>query len=289
MERLQGWHPDPTGRHQERYFSQGAPTHLYRDGNTEGYDDRALFPTWASGAPEASTTQEPAAAASNAPSAPPHGWYPDPLDGDRLRVWDGSEWGQQTRPRQSVAEVVESGSTAPTPGRAQRANGTPNPPPRFCTHCGAPLAEGSGRWVGDSHPLDPVSAPIHSDASQADPPHTPAPATVGPDQTMGLNNGAGSIGYRDLPQTGEPGRRWGDDTIRVTTNGANGAAVRSWQDSTPTQSSTVVPDLVPSPGWYPVLGSPELLRWWDGSEWRVVREAGPAAAESQSASWRLRP
>lgn len=34
----QGWHPDPFGRHEARYFSAVRPTHLVRDGLTEGCD-----------------------------------------------------------------------------------------------------------------------------------------------------------------------------------------------------------------------------------------------------------
>jgi len=33
-----GWHPDPSGLHELRYFSQGRPTHLVRDGAVESYD-----------------------------------------------------------------------------------------------------------------------------------------------------------------------------------------------------------------------------------------------------------
>ena len=285
MERLQGWHPDPTGRHQERYFSQGAPTHLYRDGKTEGYDDRAGFPTESSGPREAPKSQESPPAASNAPDHPPQGWYPDPLDGDRLRLWDGSQWGEQTQPRPSVSQETESGSTPPVPALARPANGAPGPAARCCTHCGAPLAEGSGRWVGDSHPTDPVSPPIHASyVSQADPQQNPPQPTVGRDHAMVAHNGTGSIGYGIPQHSREPGRRWGDDTARVPTNGAKGAAVKSLPDPVPRQSPTVASDLVPSPGWYPVQGSPEFVRWWDGTEWGAVREAGPAPAGSPSST-----
>jgi hypothetical protein len=34
----QGWHPDPFGRHESRYFSAGRPTFLVRDGYVEGSD-----------------------------------------------------------------------------------------------------------------------------------------------------------------------------------------------------------------------------------------------------------
>ncbi len=46
-EPLHGWWPDPTRRHEVRYFSQGAPTKLYRDGTgdkkVEGYDDISAY------------------------------------------------------------------------------------------------------------------------------------------------------------------------------------------------------------------------------------------------------
>jgi hypothetical protein len=34
----QGWYRDPYGRHEDRYFSQGLPTKLVRDGERESYD-----------------------------------------------------------------------------------------------------------------------------------------------------------------------------------------------------------------------------------------------------------
>ena len=37
-EELQGWHPDPFGRHEWRYFSAGRATFLVRDGRVEGSD-----------------------------------------------------------------------------------------------------------------------------------------------------------------------------------------------------------------------------------------------------------
>jgi hypothetical protein len=41
----QGWYRDPYGLHEDRYFSQGLPTKLVRDGERESYDlppDRSL-------------------------------------------------------------------------------------------------------------------------------------------------------------------------------------------------------------------------------------------------------
>jgi len=36
---LQGWHADPFGLHEQRYFSAGRPTKLVRDGRVEAYDE----------------------------------------------------------------------------------------------------------------------------------------------------------------------------------------------------------------------------------------------------------
>jgi len=38
MTDLHGWQRDPFGRHEQRYFSQGQPTKLVRDGGIESYD-----------------------------------------------------------------------------------------------------------------------------------------------------------------------------------------------------------------------------------------------------------
>lgn len=38
MERLFGWHPDPYGRHELRYFSSGGPTSMVRDGEVTSSD-----------------------------------------------------------------------------------------------------------------------------------------------------------------------------------------------------------------------------------------------------------
>lgn len=43
-EELQGWHPDPYGRHEWRYFSAGRATFLVRDGRVEGSDPVEQIP-----------------------------------------------------------------------------------------------------------------------------------------------------------------------------------------------------------------------------------------------------
>ena len=38
-----GWQPDPTGRHEGRYFVSGHPTDLIRDGNVESVDPEGEY------------------------------------------------------------------------------------------------------------------------------------------------------------------------------------------------------------------------------------------------------
>lgn len=49
---LDGWHADPSGRHEERLFSRGEPTALVRDGGVGSYDEE-LGPAPATPAPPA--------------------------------------------------------------------------------------------------------------------------------------------------------------------------------------------------------------------------------------------
>ena len=85
MER-DGWHPDPFGTHEHRYFSRGEPTSLVSDGGATGTDP---IP-----GPEERQTQGPdgvVPVAGEHDPGPPLGWYDDPL-GLGLRFWDGATW-----------------------------------------------------------------------------------------------------------------------------------------------------------------------------------------------------
>jgi hypothetical protein len=249
MERLQGWHPDPTGRHQERYFSQGAPTHLFRDGDAEGYDDRTGFPTTVSNPSEGQTAAPSPAGEASVAANPPPGWYPDPLDSNYQRVWDGTQWTEQTQPRSAQVGGSQPEPAAPTLGPSSETSGASGPAPRFCVHCGAPLAEGAkvgeqsrngarSQTERDPYPLGPSTVPTNG--------HDSYVAQVDPGQTRG-----------------------------TATNGANGTVTTS----APVQPPVIVPDPVPSPGWYPVQGAPEMVRWWDGSTWGDVRYTDPPTAQ----------
>jgi len=41
---MEGWYTDPFGRHAARWLSNGQPTTLVRDGDTEAYDDPPAGP-----------------------------------------------------------------------------------------------------------------------------------------------------------------------------------------------------------------------------------------------------
>lgn len=52
---LHGWHADPFGRHEARYFSAGCPTKLVRDGDAESYDQLPATEPAARPDPDAAT------------------------------------------------------------------------------------------------------------------------------------------------------------------------------------------------------------------------------------------
>jgi len=57
---LQGWHADPFGVHERRYFSAGSPTKLVRDGTAEYYDEPPQQEWTAAEIPAAGSIQAPA-------------------------------------------------------------------------------------------------------------------------------------------------------------------------------------------------------------------------------------
>jgi len=58
MAQLQGWHVDPWLRHQPRYFSDGQPTDLVRDGAQESTDPPPPVPALVADPPPATLTHE---------------------------------------------------------------------------------------------------------------------------------------------------------------------------------------------------------------------------------------
>ncbi len=88
MSEIKGWSADPSGRHQERYFSDGQPTGLVRDVGHESYDSGPSFspPTSPIGFAPPGANGNGSAAATMPVSAPPlspppadyrEGWHPD--------------------------------------------------------------------------------------------------------------------------------------------------------------------------------------------------------------------
>ncbi len=58
MAELHGWHVDPWLRHQARYFSEGKPTSLVRDGTYESTDPPPPVPALVADPPPATLTHE---------------------------------------------------------------------------------------------------------------------------------------------------------------------------------------------------------------------------------------
>lgn len=77
-------------------------------------------------------------------------------------------------------------------------------------------------------------------------------------------------------------------TRRIEMNGANAVVMTSGPTQPAPQAPVTVPDPVPSPGWYPVQGAPELVRWWDGSVWGDVRDVDPPTTEVPAVPHRSR-
>ena len=81
---LDGWHPDPYGRHDERFFERGEPTPLVRDGGVGSYDEPPASFISATAAPPTQTptltptptSETPPGAAGPPPSGPMSGHLP---------------------------------------------------------------------------------------------------------------------------------------------------------------------------------------------------------------------
>lgn len=76
---MQGWHADPFGLHEQRYFSAGRPTKLVRDGRVEAYDEPPAEVVAAGGAAIAASVP-PAVGTDPAPAG-----YPAALNRDSPR------------------------------------------------------------------------------------------------------------------------------------------------------------------------------------------------------------
>lgn len=78
MADLHGWQSDPFGLHEQRYFSQGKPTKLVRDGGVESYDpppETAPAPALAPRSVPLSEPSPPLSVAALLPIPPRPGWW----------------------------------------------------------------------------------------------------------------------------------------------------------------------------------------------------------------------
>jgi hypothetical protein len=119
MADLHGWQSDPFGLHEQRYFSQGQPTKLVRDGGVEAYDPPPNQPGQSS--PPPVSTREAAETPTLLPVPPRPGWwlasdgnwYPPETHPDATPVgpgwWvasDGNWYPPETHPDAAPAESV---------------------------------------------------------------------------------------------------------------------------------------------------------------------------------------
>jgi hypothetical protein len=135
----QGWHPDPYGVHESRYFSaDGQPTKLVRDAGQEAYDDPPDLESAPSsrqdpgppladaglvneaGPPESTgpvgpTQPDPAGSMAPGDEGPEAGWYADPLDPQQARYWEGDRWSERLRSLESFGIEQATGTLAPPP------------------------------------------------------------------------------------------------------------------------------------------------------------------------------
>jgi uncharacterized protein (TIGR00369 family) len=151
-EPLHGWWPDPTQRHEARYFSRGAPTKLYRDGSgdemVEGYDDistylSSLMETHVDESCEAGPSEQ-------AQELPPETRIPnaeDELGGPFAKVWHGT--GEPSLLSQS-GHVARIDPEMAMPGEAGSLRNME------CGHCGASLVAQDGSLSVDAMLQKPV-------------------------------------------------------------------------------------------------------------------------------------
>ena len=131
---LQGFCPDPTQRHEVRYFSRGAPTKLYRDGGTgdtkvEGYDDITAY---LASITDTNESRE-AAPSEQAQELPPETRIPnaeDKVGGPFTEVWHGTGEPSLLSQSRRVAPMDPEMATPSEPGSLRNTE---------CGHCGASL------------------------------------------------------------------------------------------------------------------------------------------------------
>jgi len=260
-----GWQQDPFGLHEWRYFSLGQPTQLVKDGGSESYDPP---PTQTSPASNGTTQQmhaEPVMNSAPIEDLPPPGWYPDPLDPERLRVWDGGQWTTEVQPRVGESDdftALSADTAQPSVGGQTvepnaGTTGIDHPRETKSQNAGPPE---QGWWMasdGNWYPPD-----LHPDhratvgTAVSDPPF---------DQHLSANGGMapGSSIEANLA------RYW--EGVRL----ADERRIRALTTLQPTTALPLVAErptyAPPSPpaGWYPDpdTANGSSVRYWDGFAW----------------------
>ena len=101
MTGLDGWQPDPLGRHQYRHYVDGEPTSWVSDGNAVIEDPMATLdmapvayrePEAVETFPDATAMVPRVMPADWQPAVAPAGWYPNPTNPEETKYWDGSHW-----------------------------------------------------------------------------------------------------------------------------------------------------------------------------------------------------
>jgi hypothetical protein len=284
VEDLHGWNADPSGRHQERYFSGGQPTTLVRDAGRESHDPVALTSASVAFRGDGAST-------SSLPPGPNgrEGWHRDPSGRHQVRYFDvlgnPSGWvsdggqafedpvaiihvppgspSETSGPREHPSETTAASSTAALQARPAGWYRNAANPAEIRFWDGAEWRErqpepASGSIaVADqqrepSLPISPLS--IEAGAWHADP--------FGRHRYRWLVAGVPTLFVSD-----ENGQVCSDDPRNTVTLGPDNVDSTSGSDKAPAGALSPAPVRRAPARWYPDPVSPSRLRYWDGSEW----------------------
>jgi hypothetical protein len=242
---LEGWHPDPSGRHEFRYFAKGEPTAWFSDAGQIAEEPSAPPQVPASqpvisqqaseGAPPLSVLRGPEPSGRplpsdqrpvpSSPAARPPGWYRNASDPDDVRYWDGSQW---TDPGPEGSEA-----TRRSPTQTPDTLSSPSPSVQSAVVEGwqpDPSGRHRLRWFGSGGATSLVS------------------------------DDDGTVAFDELS---------GDHGQAPTYDGsAEPAPPHPLATSAPAViSSPPVSSPAPAADWYPDPDDPARTRYWDGSRW----------------------
>lgn len=124
MDHTQEWRADPFGRHELRYFANGRPTTWVSSRGQVREDVISPLPPVA-GSGFNSTPVSPATQVTEASGAPRlaqsaavAGWYPDSVDAQMIRYWDGARWTEDTASRATDQSTIAGRANPKRPRRS---------------------------------------------------------------------------------------------------------------------------------------------------------------------------